>query len=612
MTGLRLVIPRPLPEAETLAARLTAAGHRPLVSPLLTIQPLETALPDIAAFQALLVTSPSGARALAAATPDRTNKLLAVGAVTAQHLKDAGFSDVVSADGDGRALAALIGRTLKPEAGPLLHVGGADRAVDFQALLPDFKVETAALYEAVAADGLPEELERALRRDELDGILLTSPRIAAIFARLVRDRKLTKSTVRLSAYCLSPAVSDAAALPFGKKRVAAKPDIESLLSLLGETTVAEPTAAVPSPTPAPKPEAAKPTPPKPEVVKPAQAPEGQKSSGGFVPGFIGGVLGAGLVAALLAGTVSTWQPYILPTPATPPTSAAVATPTPSTDPALLDRLRKIEQDFAARPSLARPADAGSDDARIAALEQELAALKARPAEAPAPAVNLDPLRDRLDALDQRMRGAADAGAVTALLARLEEVNRKAEAAEAAAGGQVRDLAQRGNLALATAQIAVAARDGRSFAEPVQALKRLVGTDADFNEPLATLTPIAGNLPTLAALRDEFPAVARAAKTAELVAHDIGWWAEVERLAGRLITIRRTDKPPSDSLDDKLTRTEALLGAGALTEIPALLTGLEPTVEAAVAPWRDKLSARIAADGAVARLTELALTRSGKE
>lgn len=604
MTGLRLVIPRPLPEAEALAARLSSLGHHPLVAPLLTIQPTDAVLPDLASFQALLITSPNGARALASTTPDRSKKLMAVGEATATHLRDAGFTDVTSADGDGKALAARVAKDLKPEDGPLLHVGGVDRAVDFTELLPDFKIETAALYEAVAADVLPEELERALRRDEVDGVILTSPRIASVFVRLIRDRKLTKSTAKLSAYCLSPAVSAAAGLPFAKKRVAERPDLESLLTLLGEpNAVAESTAPKPA-LPEVSPMAHKPD----ETPKTAIPIEAKQASSGFIPGFIGGVLGAGLVAALLAGTVSTWRPYIL------PEGAPIATQDTSAD----RRLAALEAQVttlnsAPAPTTAAPTGDNAAAERLATLERDIAALKTRPAETPAaPPVDLGPLRDRLDALDQRLRGAADAGAVTALLARLEEVNRKAEAAEAAAGGQMKDLAARGNLALATAQIAVAARDGRSFAEPVQVLKRLVGTDADFAQPLATLTPIAGNLPTFAALRDAFPATARAAKTAELVDQDSGWWAEVERLAGHLLTIRRTDKPTTDSLDDRLSRVESLLETGNLVEIPPLLTGLPATVDAAVAPWRDKVAARVAADAAVARLTELALTRSGKE
>lgn len=609
MTGLRLVIPRPLPEAESLAARLKTLGHHPLVAPLLTVRPTGTPLPDLAPFQAVLVTSPNGARALAVVTTDRSKKLLAVGEATASHLREAGFTDVTSADGDGKALADLVARDLKPEDGPLLHVGGVDRAVDFADLLPDFKIEVAALYEAVAADELPDDLERALRRDEVDGIILTSPRIAAVFVRLIRDRKLTKSTAKLSAYCLSPAVSSAAALPFAKKRVAERPDIESLLTLLGEPkTVAESTA----PNPTPKATPAEPVYQKPDAKSDTRpetpAPVTATKSGGFIPGFIGGIIGAGLVAALLAGTVSAWRPYIL-----PEATAAV-----SQDPSADRRLSALEAQVstlnsAPAPATAAPMGDGATTDRFAALEREIAALKARPAETPAaPPVDLGPLRDRMDAIDQRLRGAADAGAVTALLARLEEVNRKAEAAEAATGGQMKDLAQRGNLALATAQIAVAARDGRSFAEPVQVLKRLVGNDADFAEPLAILTPIASNLPTFAALRDGFPAVARAAKTAELVDQDSGWWAEVERLAGRLLTIRRTDRPVTDSLDDRLSRVEKLLETGTLAEIPALLSGLPAPIDAAVASWRDKVAARLAADAAVARLTELALTRSGKE
>ena len=68
----------------------------------------------------------------------------------------------------------------------------------------------------------------------LDGVLLFSPRTAALFAELVTDAGLSEACREMSAYCLSPAVAEKAqSVTWRDVVVAAESNQEALLRALG-------------------------------------------------------------------------------------------------------------------------------------------------------------------------------------------------------------------------------------------------------------------------------------------------------------------------------------------------------------------------------------------
>ena len=140
---MRLLITRPQPDADELAAELERRGHRCLVAPLMTIVPTVSDLP-LGGVQALLLTSRNGVRALAAASARRDVPVLAVGPGTAAAAEDAGFS-VEAGAGDVSALGSLVRAALKPG---VFELGGSDPAI----VLDDADLELAA--EACAASRL--------------------------------------------------------------------------------------------------------------------------------------------------------------------------------------------------------------------------------------------------------------------------------------------------------------------------------------------------------------------------------------------------------------------------------------------------------------------------
>lgn len=236
---MRVLVTRPAPDGDALSLRLRTAGHQVIAAPLLTIQFEDVGAPDLAAFQAILLTSANGARALARLTDDRALPVLTVGDATARAAREAGFGDVRVADGDVETLAALAQSELDPMAKPLLHVAGSVVAGDLKGALDSagFTVTRLVAYRAEAATGLTDEALDAFREGAIDLALFYSPRTARIFSDLAQSADIESALQTVTAGCLSGAVRDALqSLPWKRIVVAGEPMEAALLAAAGLNT----------------------------------------------------------------------------------------------------------------------------------------------------------------------------------------------------------------------------------------------------------------------------------------------------------------------------------------------------------------------------------------
>jgi len=226
-------------------------GFEPVLAPLFDLHWRTGPPPSLSGVQGLLFTSANGVRAFVhacAGTASGTGAGLplslpayAVGAATARVARAAGFHNVLSADGDVTALAALVGAHCRPEDGPLLHCAGSVTAGDLAGSLTrrGLAVERAVLYEARPALHLPQAAASALTSGALAGVLLFSPRTAAQFVDLCARAGLIACCAPLIAGCLSAAVAERAAytadgqpFPWRELLVAEQPTQEALLATL--------------------------------------------------------------------------------------------------------------------------------------------------------------------------------------------------------------------------------------------------------------------------------------------------------------------------------------------------------------------------------------------
>lgn len=226
---MRLLVTRPLEDAETLERRLEALGHQVITSPLLTIAPRADIVIPAEPYQAIALTSANAIRCLESSRHLdglRHLPVMAVGPQSAAAARQAGFENITEAGGDGIGLARHMIGALDPKAGPVLYLSGLDTASDFTGLLETGGLSTrrVIVYEAKPAATLAPEAARA------EGVLLYSPRSAKIWLDLAKRQSIPADV--MVHYCLSANI--AAILPDAfARRVAARPVEDALLEIIG-------------------------------------------------------------------------------------------------------------------------------------------------------------------------------------------------------------------------------------------------------------------------------------------------------------------------------------------------------------------------------------------
>jgi uroporphyrinogen-III synthase len=232
-TGRQVLITRPEPGASETAARVAAMGFTPLVAPLLKILPTRARLPPPERIAAILLPSGNAIDGLPEAY--RTLLTLTVGAATARRATRAGFRNIISADGDAKALVTLARNRIRPRDGALLLACARAQSQVLAAELrgSGFRVHRRAVYEARPVARLPDAARTALTDERTLAVLFFSAETARQFVRLVRAAKLIEQTRHIEAITIgTPAAMALEALPWARIRVAGEPTQDAMLAQL--------------------------------------------------------------------------------------------------------------------------------------------------------------------------------------------------------------------------------------------------------------------------------------------------------------------------------------------------------------------------------------------
>jgi uroporphyrinogen-III synthase len=239
---MAVLVTRPQPDNETTAAALRARGVEVLLAPALRFEPVPLPEGLDADHDAIIVTSANALRAIAPQLKDHpilTLPLFAVGEQTALVARHAGFTQVISADGDASALRELVAGCMQasvPDAAPaLLYLAGADTARDLAGELGarGFDVMTRITYRMVPIASLPRETCDAFAANRVDAVLHYSTRSAEAFLAAARVAGVEISALSIPQCCISSSVAqvlrEAGA---ARVTVAASPNENALLEAL--------------------------------------------------------------------------------------------------------------------------------------------------------------------------------------------------------------------------------------------------------------------------------------------------------------------------------------------------------------------------------------------
>lgn len=214
---MSVLVTRPAPDNERTASALRARGFDVLLAPMLRFEPV--ALPPDASRDAAAVIVTSS-NALRAAGPQLAGSrllqlpLFAVGGHTAEAAREAGFTDVMSADGDADALRALVTeRVTTGFAGArttLLYLAGTDISRDLASELAErgFDVVTQTVYRMAQVAALPREACEAFAANGIEAVLHYSRRSAVAFVAAIRADGVEISALAVPHCCMSANVAE--------------------------------------------------------------------------------------------------------------------------------------------------------------------------------------------------------------------------------------------------------------------------------------------------------------------------------------------------------------------------------------------------------------------
>jgi uroporphyrinogen-III synthase len=233
---MKLLVTRPLDDAQPLAEKLESLGHDVAIVPLLSITVRDGVEIPPYAFQALCVSSANGLAARADLTIFHHVPFFAIGPQSALEARRQGFDHVHDKGGNVEGLVRMMCKSLNPENGPVLYLSGSETTGDLEGKLKTqgFSVTRAIVYDALpcAVDNLSSLVAGA------DGVLLYSPRTAKLWLAQVQAAGLSESVKVLKHFCLSANV--AANLPQAWNRVlSSTPDENGMLTLLDQSSEAD-------------------------------------------------------------------------------------------------------------------------------------------------------------------------------------------------------------------------------------------------------------------------------------------------------------------------------------------------------------------------------------
>jgi len=209
-------------------------GFETVILPLSKTEPLPVS-DNVADCDAVVVTSVNALRHAPRELMAQlsTKPCFAVGARTAAAARDAGFVDVVQADGDAESLIdTIIGANVS---GKVAYLAGRVRMPDFEIALQKAGVSVAAIevYDTVAVEPSEQEIATLKAGRPIDAVLIYSANAAEAVQKLAKRPEMAETFSKTAHCCLSRRI---AARLEGRDslliRIADQPDEDALFALL--------------------------------------------------------------------------------------------------------------------------------------------------------------------------------------------------------------------------------------------------------------------------------------------------------------------------------------------------------------------------------------------
>jgi uroporphyrinogen-III synthase len=235
INGNLVLITRPAADADEFANDITALGLTPLIEPMLGLVPVPYKVPDLKSYPAIVFTSANAVRVFGCPADSRDALVFAVGSHTADEARKVGYTRIISAEGDGADLAAIIRKKLDDTDRRILHIRGEHTAMPLETLLIKDKITVEALvvYTAKTEDEFSPACHTALEQGAIGTVTFFSKRTAENFIKLIEKEGLLGKLSSIKVLCISPAVLECVrSVSWREAYSADMPDRASMIDLL--------------------------------------------------------------------------------------------------------------------------------------------------------------------------------------------------------------------------------------------------------------------------------------------------------------------------------------------------------------------------------------------
>lgn len=220
---MKILITRPIDEANALAKELTNLGYYPVIAPLLEIELFQDInFKNFDKYEAIIITSKNAIKAIANA--DKKLKLFIIGEQSTEFAKSLGFINSIYAGANIEELKNFI----QPYSN-LLYLSGVDISDDLSSLSK--KIIRLEVYKAKVTEPVSSKFIRFIKSDELKLCLFFSKRTAQIFLSHIKKYKLKSYCDKIISLSLSDNIDNSLkGLNLHSCYVSKDPSIKSIMN----------------------------------------------------------------------------------------------------------------------------------------------------------------------------------------------------------------------------------------------------------------------------------------------------------------------------------------------------------------------------------------------
>ena len=201
---MHILLTRPLEDCSNLILKFKQLGHNVAHLPLIKIKKVEHEQIKFSEFSAIIFTSSNSIKNLKLDTINKTLKCFCVGSVTEKFARSSGFQNVISADGNVRALKELILRNHDKKDGKILYLSGEFVSFDLDKDLSSegYEIKRIINYSVNHNDEIKSDIIEELKSSIPDIVYIYSENSAKSFLNIIKKYQIIDSWMNTNLMCI--------------------------------------------------------------------------------------------------------------------------------------------------------------------------------------------------------------------------------------------------------------------------------------------------------------------------------------------------------------------------------------------------------------------------